>query len=163
MVSDNGSRQRKISKRTEVSMKVYLDNCYFNRPFDDQSSLIVYLETEAKLYIQELIRQEKLQLCWSFVLDYENSVHPFEEVRNRIVAWKALACTDCSLTDEIANKATTLMMLGLCQMDASHVACAIHLNADYFLTTDKKILNKRITEISVMNPIDFARRFLDAE
>ena len=144
-------------------MRIYLDNCCFNRPFDDQSSLIVYLETEAKLYIQELIRQEKLQLCWSFVLDYENSVHPFEEVRNRIVAWKTRACSDCSLTDEIATKATTLMMLGLRQTDAAHVACAIHLHADYFLTTDKKILNKRITEISVMNPIDFARKILDAE
>jgi len=29
-------------------MKVYLDNCCFNRPFDDQSSPVVRLETEAK-------------------------------------------------------------------------------------------------------------------
>ena len=144
-------------------MRIYLDNCCFNRPFDDQSSLIVYLETEAKLYIQELIRQRELELCWSFVLDYENSVHPFEEVCNRIFAWKLLAFSDCSLIDEIADKASTLMMLGLCHMDASHIACAIYLDADYFLTTDKKILNKRIPEISVMNPIDFVRRLLDAE
>ena len=30
-------------------MKIYLDNCTFNRPFDDQSSIRVKLEAEAKL------------------------------------------------------------------------------------------------------------------
>ena len=144
-------------------MRVYLDNCCFNRPFDDQSPLIIYLETEAKLHVQELIRQGNLELCWSFVLDYENGKNPFEEVRNRIMEWKRLALSDCELTDEIVSRAGELMRLGLRQMDASHIACAIHLKADCFLTTDKKILNKPITEILVMNPIDFIRRYSDAE
>ena len=95
-------------------------------------------------------------------MDYENRINPFDEVSNRISAWKRIACDDCDLTDEIANKATQLMAIGLRQMDASHIACAIYLGADYFLTTDKKILNKPITEISVLNPIDFVRRHLDA-
>jgi hypothetical protein len=43
-------------------MRVYLDNCCFNRPFDDQSSLTVRLETEAKLAIQEMIREGHLSL-----------------------------------------------------------------------------------------------------
>ena len=59
------------------SVKVYLDNCCFNRPFDDQSLLVVRLETESKLHVQELIRQGTLKLCWSFVLDYENGANPF--------------------------------------------------------------------------------------
>ena len=143
-------------------MRVYLDNCCFNRPFDDQTQLIVHLETEAKLHIQELIRQNDLELCWSFVLDYENAANPFEEVRNRIMEWKNLACADCNLTNEIAGKAKVLMTLGLRQMDASHIACAISLDAKYFLTTDKKVLNKPITEITVLNPIDFIRRYHDA-
>ena len=143
-------------------MRVYLDNCCLNRPFDDQSSLIVYLETEAKLYVQELIRQGKLMLLWSFVLDYENGANPFEEVRNRIAEWKKLACADCGLSREIADKASELMKFGLRQMDASHVACAIHLGADCFLSTDKKILNKQIAEIEIINPIDFVRRYFDA-
>ena len=144
-------------------MKVYLDICCFNRPFDDQSSLIVYLETEAKLHVQELIRQGDLTLCWSFVMDYENAANPFEEVRNRITQWKTLAHHDCELTDSIATKAAELMSFGLRQMDASHVACAIALDADFFLTTDKKVLNKQIAGISIMNPIDFVRRYLDAQ
>jgi predicted nucleic acid-binding protein len=53
------------------------------------------------------------------------------------------------------------MKLGLRQKDAAHVACAEYSKADYFLTTDKKILNKRVTAVVLMNPIDFIRRFLD--
>ena len=143
-------------------IKVYLDNCCYNRPFDDQTSLVVQLETEAKLYIQECIRQGELLLCWSFILDYENGANPFEEIRNRVSDWKKLASVDCDLSDRISTKAQELMKLGLRQMDASHVACAICLGADYFLTTDKKILSKPITEIMVMNPIDFIRRDSDA-
>ena len=142
-------------------MKVYLDNCCFSRPFDDQSSLVVYLETEAKLHIQELVRNGELQLLWSFVLDYENASHPFDEVRNRIAEWKKLAFADCSLSKDVSDKALELMQLGLRQMDASHVACAIVMCAGCFLTVDKKILNKPITRIEAINPIDFVRRYAD--
>ncbi|MFN0197095.1 MAG: PIN domain protein, partial [Planctomycetaceae bacterium] len=34
-------------------MRIYLDNCCFNRPFDDQRQIRVRLETEAKLCIQQ--------------------------------------------------------------------------------------------------------------
>ena len=37
-------------------MRVYLDNCCYNRPFDHQDQLRVRLETEAKLRIQALMR-----------------------------------------------------------------------------------------------------------
>ena len=79
------------------------------------------------------------------------------------MAWKRLAISDCELSDEVARKAKELLSIGLRQMDASHVACAIYIGADYFLTTDKKILNKPITEIAVMNPIDFIRNDFNAD
>jgi len=41
-------------------MRIYLDNCSFNRPFDDQSSMRIKLETEAKLFVQEKILIGKL-------------------------------------------------------------------------------------------------------
>jgi len=37
--------------------KIYLDNCAYNRPFDDKDQLAIRMETEAKLKIQEDIRQ----------------------------------------------------------------------------------------------------------
>jgi hypothetical protein len=53
-------------------VKIYLDNCCYNRPFDDQEQDIVRLETEAKLIIQDRIRAGKYSLVWSFILNAEN-------------------------------------------------------------------------------------------
>jgi len=41
--------------------------------------------------------------------------------------------------------------------DALHVACACIGGCEYFLTVDKGLLNKKINEIRVCNPIDFIR------
>ncbi len=69
-------------------MKLYLDNCMFNRPFDDQSNFKILLETEAKLKIQENIRSGLYELVWSYILDYENNKNPFRERREQIAKWK---------------------------------------------------------------------------
>ena len=142
-------------------LMVYLDNCCFNRPYDNQNNVLVFLETEAKLFIQDLIHSEKLMLVWSFVLDYENDANPFNVRKNSIAVWKKLSIVDCDLCDDIANIAGDLLKTGLRQKDASHIACAIHAGADFFITTDKKILNKPVQGISLINPIDFVRRYLN--
>ena len=84
-------------------MLLYLDNCCFNRPYDDQGNLINRMETEAKLFIQDLIRLRKIELAWSFVLDYENNDNPFEERRFRIGEWRKLAAADCDLSEDILD------------------------------------------------------------
>ncbi|MCL2349643.1 MAG: hypothetical protein FWC50_15440 [Planctomycetaceae bacterium] len=63
--------------------RIYFDNCCYNRPFDDQSNILIRLEVDAKLHIQEMVKDQKLELVWSFVLDYENSVNPFADKRER--------------------------------------------------------------------------------
>ena len=97
------------------------------------------------------------------MLDYENAANSFWDVRDRIAEWKKEACADCELSTEIESRAMELMNLGLRQMDASHIACAIELSADCFLTTDKRILNKPVSGIELLNPIDFVRRYGDVE
>ena len=52
-------------------MKIYLDNCCYNRPFDDQTQMKIHLETQAKLYIQAKIKEGAYDLVWSYILDYE--------------------------------------------------------------------------------------------
>ena len=59
-------------------MRIYLDNCCFNRPFDNQNQLKIHLETQAKLYIQAQIKQGIYDLVWSYILEYENQMNPFE-------------------------------------------------------------------------------------
>ena len=40
-------------------LKIYLDNCSYNRPFDDQNQKRIHLDTVAKLYIQADVRSGK--------------------------------------------------------------------------------------------------------
>jgi predicted nucleic acid-binding protein len=44
-------------------MKLYLDLCCFNRPFDDQSQLLVRLQTEAKLANDGLKAMDSLHVA----------------------------------------------------------------------------------------------------
>ena len=60
-------------------MKLYLDNCCYNRPFDDQQQLKIHLETQAKLYIQQKIKDGQYDLVWSYILEYENAKKLEEE------------------------------------------------------------------------------------
>ncbi len=107
-------------------MKIYLDNCCFNRPFDDQSQLRIKIETEAKLKIQEDVREKRVQLVWSYILDYENNKNPFVERKNQISGWKKYTSEDIQENSEIIKTANLLHKKGLRKMDSLHVACAIH-------------------------------------
>jgi len=139
-------------------MRVYLDNCCFNRPFDDQSSMVVFFETRSKLAIQKMIKDKHLELVWSEILDFENNENPFEERKAKILEWKLLSVENVKMDDFIFDKAKDLLNLGLRQKDASHIACAISGKTDYFVTTDKKILNKQVQDVELINPIDLVRR-----
>jgi len=75
--------------------RLYLDNCCFNRPYDDQTNLLVRLETEAKLFIQQAILHKSFDLVWSYILDYENSVNPYQNRKQAIVKWEKNSCIGC--------------------------------------------------------------------
>ncbi|GAB4399317.1 MAG: PIN domain-containing protein [Microscillaceae bacterium] len=138
-------------------MRIYLDNCCFNRPFDDQSQIKIHLETQAKLYIQQQIKNQALDLVWSYILDYENSFNPYEERQEIISEWRNFAKIDVSETDNLLENAEELTKLGIKAKDALHIACAMEAKCIYFLTTDAILLKKKpkIAQIELINPIDF--------
>ena len=131
----------------------------FNRPFDNQTNLRVRLETEAKLYVQEKIKLGDLALIWSYILDFENSQNPFVERKQAIAKWQNLASFDIEETATLLVNAQFCVSSGIKPKDALHVACAIEGQADYFLSTDDKLLKKLVTlnRISAMNPVDFIK------
>jgi hypothetical protein len=143
-------------------MKLYLDNCCFNRPFDDQSQLRIRLESEAKLNIQEEIRAGKFRLAWSYILDYENSKNPYQERKIRISGWRKYAFQYIDESRELLEIANSLNQIGLQKIDTLHVACAIHSGCDYFLTTDDKVLKRQsqISGIYVTDPFAFIKEVL---
>ena len=141
--------------------KVYLDNCSYNRPFDNQSQMKIRLETEAKLYIQSGVREKRYSLVWSYMLDYENDDNPYEEKRNAIAPWKEIADDYCSSSDDILSAGHRFMEQGIKAKDALHIACAIKSGCEYFITTDDRLTKKSIDKIIIINPIDFVRRTED--
>lgn len=141
-----------------MNERIYLDICCFNRPYDDQAYLTIKLESEAKLFVQKEILLGGFALVWSYMMDFENSANPYDERRETIGKWRLLAKTDIGFSEEINETGRHLMSIGLKNKDALHVACALKGNCDYFLTTDKGVLNKQIDGITVMNPVDFVRK-----
>jgi len=138
-------------------MRIYLDNCCFNRHFDDQSQIRIYIESQAKLFVQEKIRLTEIELVWSYILDYENSFNPFQERQIVIKNWKNKAILDISENEQIITIAKVLLSKGIKSKDALHIACAIEGNCDYFLTTDDIVLKKLkdFDQIVVINPVNF--------
>ena len=135
--------------------KIYLDNCAYNRPMDNQSQIKIRLETEAKLYIQSGIREKRYSLVWSYMLDYENNDNPYDEKRNAISPWKEIADDYCPSSDSILTLGSKIMKLRIRPKDALHIACAITSGCDYFITTDDRLTNKTIANIRIVNPIEF--------
>jgi len=140
---------------------VYLDNCAFNRPFDDQRQIRIFLEAQAKLYIQHLIVEEKLALACSYMSLYENNDNPHEERRFSIADFfnHTSHFVDYDKVDEIEIKAAGIMEYGIRNKDAIHIACAIISGSSYFITTDDELVKKYTgKEINICGPIDFIKK-----
>ncbi len=139
-------------------LKIYLDNCCFNRPYDDQAQLSINLEALAKLSIQQEIREGKVDLVTSYILLAENAANRFEAKRKDIQAFidkqthTFVSEASGSKVKEIAKE---IMNSGVKLMDACHIACAIIAGCDYFISTDKRLLKYHSDQIKIVNPTTY--------
>ena len=142
-------------------MRVYLDNCSYNRPYDDQSQMRIYLETQAKLHIQDMIRQEKIELVTSYILDFENSnnrsIQKKQTIEKFMKEYAALYVSNKNEND-ITIIANAIMGTGIKEKDAYHVACAVIAECNYFVTTDDRLLKYQSEKIELVTPGEFIRR-----
>jgi len=136
-------------------LRLYLDICTFNRPFDDQNQLKIKLETEAKLFIQQAIIAGSCELVWSYILEYENNQNKFDDRRDAVYRWKKIAKVFCTENDQIIEYAENLKRLNIRTKDALHIACGVYTNSDYLITTDKQLLNLKLNDIGIINPLTF--------
>jgi predicted nucleic acid-binding protein len=119
--------------------------------------LRIALETQAKLFIQALIMDNKLELVWSYVSALENYNNPYENRRLAIDVFSKYAQQTIVENDIITKSARKIESAGLRPVDALHLACAIEAGADYFVTTDDEILKYATAKIKITDPIQFVK------
>ncbi len=139
-------------------MKVYLDNCCYNRPFDDQTQLRISLETQAKLAIQSYVRSGKIELVTSYMTEYENELNPISSRKNSISSFQneyASVYVDQSMDAKVRQMAEKIEMTGIKHKDACHLACAILSNSNYFISTDDRLLKYKTDKMRLLTPVEF--------
>ena len=139
-------------------MRIYLDMCCYNRPYDDQSQIKVSLETQAKLHIQDSIQKKCFELVTSYMLRYECGQNPYEMRKKAIMQFidtHTMAYVGLKRKDEIESIAREIMNTGIKFKDACHVASAIYAGCEYFISTDMRLLKYKTDKIKMVTPTEF--------
>ena len=123
-------------------MKIYLDVCCLNRPFDDPSQMRVHLEAEAVLGIIKQVEQAEWTWVSSDAVVYEISKTPNTDRKERLWSLESGASERTELTEAIYLEAEKIRQLGFNPLDALHLSCARAAEVDVFLSTDDKLLKK---------------------
>lgn len=138
-------------------MRIYLDNCCYNRPYDDQSQSRILLETQAKLLIQNLIKQKKIELVSSFSQRFENRKNPYEGRQvsiNDFLRNNTSYYIGSERIEDVRQLSKEIMSTGIKGKDAYHIASAVLSKCDYFVSTDDRVLKYSDNLIKCINPID---------
>ena len=141
-------------------MRIYLDNCCFGRPFDDQNFPRIFVETQATLFIQDKIRLGEIELATSHILHYENSQCELEIRRESVADFlKTYSKIHIGMSygEQVLPLAEKIVSKGVKFKDAYHVASAIIAGCDYFLSTDDRLLKYKTDEIILLNPVEFIK------
>lgn len=139
-------------------MRIYLDMCCYNRPYDPQEQLKVVLETQSKLKIQRLVEEGKCDLVGSYTLDYECGNIPSPMRKKQIIKFihdNAKIYVSHGGDKEISKKAVEIMATNVKEYDAYHIASAIYADCDYFISVDYRLLKYKTEEIKMVTPVEF--------
>lgn len=132
-------------------MRIYLDLCVFNRPFDDQRQPRITIETMEFLLLLSRAIDKEIVIINSFVLEDENSKNPFIDRRDKIYDLFKVATEYISYSEELEKRAKKIENFGMMAIDALHIACAEMAKADFFVTCDDILLRKVKTNKEKLN------------
>lgn len=149
-------------------MRIYLDVCCLNRPFDDQTQDRIHLESEAVILILKRVRSGNWEWISSEAVDFEVRQTPDAERRRRVESLIRYADRSVIIEATVDKRASELNEMSFGAYDALHLACAEHCNADVFLTTDDKLLrlareSSSRLKIKVHNPLIWLKEVIENE
>jgi predicted nucleic acid-binding protein len=115
-------------------MKIYLDVCCLNRPFDDANQDRVRIESEAVLTILSRCQTRDWILISSEVVDVEVSKIPDGERRQKVSFLCSISRSNIIIDEDVEKRAMEFSQLGFRSFDALHIACAEKGGVDVLLT-----------------------------
>ena len=137
-------------------MRVYLDNCCYNRPFDDQSQQRINDETES--IFNAISKKENI------IIGSDTLILEMAQIKNIDLQFDVMAMysqtvkEEISTNEEIEKIADSIMTeSNIHHMDALHLASAIVGKAETFLTVDDKLIkacSKLNLNMKVINPVE---------
>lgn len=141
-------------------MKVFLDVCCLNRPFDDRSQVRISLEIEAIQNILQSCLDGKFKLIDSDTIHSEISQDRDLERQIKVRAILSLAKIRVRSSENLKQRTKELIGLGFTPYDAAHLASAERGKADIFLSTDDKLVKraknyKDQIKVAVDNPVSW--------
>jgi len=140
--------------------RLYLDVSVFCRPYDEQTSLRIRLETDAYYLILSHLEDGGYVPVVSSVHFAE--IKEFPDVRERLeveALLLRLQNPEKYSAEVIRRRADALVALKFGVADAAHVAFAEML-ADVFISCDDDLVKKcrkHVLQIKACNPVDFVR------
>ena len=148
-----------------MNIKIYLDACCLNRPFDNQSQVRVHLESEAILQIIESAKKGKVFWFNSDALEFEVDKIENQDKKEKVLALLEYSNNKIEMNDSIVAKAIDIQKLGFSPLDALHVALGIFIQVDVLLTTDDKLekigkKNKLKIGIDIDNPLNWIKNII---
>jgi predicted nucleic acid-binding protein len=146
-------------------MKIYMDACCLNRPYDDQTQDRIHLESEAVLTILKHIEAGDWEWVVSSVVLFEIGETPNPERKRRVLKLCEKGASSIGLNEEIRSHAETLKTYGFSTYDALHLACARQAQVDVFLSTDDKLIKRAqryldTVALNVKNPLSWLQEVL---
>lgn len=143
-----------------VKVRIYLDNCCYNRPFDDQTQERIHLESEAVLAILKRGQYGEYTIIGSDILEVEMDRMRDERKKQYVKELYKVCDEKVSYTDKIKKRSREIMAESKIRtFDSLHIASAESASADIVLTTDiklEKMAAKLKLKVKVMNPLEFA-------
>ncbi len=140
-------------------MTIYLDNCCYNRPFDDQMQERIHLESEAILTVLKMGQMKKVIIVGSEILELEINRMIDENKKRKVLDLYKVADMQIFYTDKIRKRSADIMSVSKIRtFDSLHIAAAEEANADVLLTTDdkfEKMAEKLDLKTRVVNPLRF--------
>jgi predicted nucleic acid-binding protein len=141
-------------------MRIFLDTCSLNRPWDDQGQIRVHREAESVLFLVEEALDGRIELVTSDYLVYEIMQIADQQRRERVMALLDAASFHVPASDTLVRRAAEFALPSITGYDALHLATAEFANCLWLVTTDDKLLKRckrasNITRVRALNPAEW--------